>query len=66
MTSSGRIDVTSAEARAIHRQAQLDAAQKVGGHHDEVSCWCCCFDCDFSHAATIRNDQALGVPSVYS
>lgn len=64
MTSTGREDVTSQEAKDIHEDAQVNALLE-GGRHDEVKCWCCCFDCDFNHAATIANDRAAGVESVY-
>lgn len=66
MTNTGRDDVTSQEAKDIHEAAQEYAAKNPDtARHDEVSCWCCCFDCDFDHAATIANDQAAGVDSVY-
>lgn len=66
MTSTGRDDVTSQEAKDIHEAAQQYAAEHPEkGDHDPVTCWCCCFDCDFNHAATIANDQAAGVESVY-
>lgn len=65
MTSTGRTDVTSAEARAIHKAAQKVAADGQGPPHDEVACWCCCYQCDFCHSAVIGNDIALGVKSVY-
>ena len=57
-----RTDCTSAEARDIHRKAQ----QADPSHDQYTTCWCCCFDCGFDHAATIRNDRANGVrKSVY-
>lgn len=69
MTSTGRVDVTSAQAKAIHEAAQKRAAARVakgeGLPHDEVQCWCCCFQCDFNHSAVLANDQALGEQSVY-
>lgn len=64
MTITGRVDCTSAEAVAIHRKAQK-AAEEGGPPHDVVSCWCCCFDCDFNFAVTIANDQSIGVDSVF-
>lgn len=60
MTSEGRTDVTSPEARAIHLDAQM--ADPEG--HDQISCWCCCMDCDFNAKVVWRNDEAARVESV--
>lgn len=59
MTSEGRDDVTSQQARDIHA-----AAMDADGRHDVVSCWCCCLDCDFNAQAVWANDKAAGIESV--
>ena len=60
MTSQGRGDVTSPQARDIHADALADDPE----HHDIVSCWCCCLDCDFDAMAVWRNDKAAGIENV--
>jgi len=65
MTTLRRTDVTSAEARAIHKAAQRLAETGEGPPHDEVACWCCCFQCGFNFPAVMANDRAIGVDSVF-
>jgi hypothetical protein len=59
MTTGGRGDVTSPQARDLHDQARAADAE-----HDQISCWCCCWDCDFDVKAVWANDAAAAIESV--
>jgi hypothetical protein len=59
VTSQGRGDVTSWEARDLHT-----AALAADPDHDRTSCWCCCMDCDFDAEAVWATDEAAGLDSV--
>lgn len=42
--------ITMDEAQEIH-----DLARGSDERHDQVSCWCCCADCDFEYDAVIKS-----------
>lgn len=51
--------MTSLEARDIHEQARRDDVD-----HDQIGCWCCCWDCDFDAQEIWANDKAAEIESV--
>jgi hypothetical protein len=57
----GRTDLTSAQALATHSEAR-----ETDPDHDQVGCWCCCWDCGLNYDAAIANDEAQGLTSVFS
>ena len=41
--------VTADEAQRLH-----DERVAADPEHDDVTCWCCCWDCDFDFEAVLR------------
>jgi hypothetical protein len=43
-------DIGEEEAQQIH-----DLARDTDSQHDQISCWCCCFDCEFDVPKIMAN-----------
>lgn len=43
-------DLNVGGAQSIH-----DEAREADPEHDQVTCWCCCIDCDFDFELVMRN-----------
>jgi hypothetical protein len=50
------VAMTSPEARDLHTKAR-----QADPDHDQITCWCCCLDCDFDAEAVWAADEAAGI-----
>jgi hypothetical protein len=51
VTDSNTSDFTVDDAQALHDQLRAENPDD----HDQVSCWCCCLDCDFDFNTILKN-----------